>query len=132
MNDMKLINETPVSEMLDLLSDYNSQKDVIKLKKQELIDTILTPEIKAQIAAIDAEFADKEITVDEKIKELTTIIEEAVISLGKSAKGKYLAAVYFNGKVTWDSKTLDGYAISHPEINLMRREGKPYIVIRRV
>lgn len=43
-----------VTEKLDTLADYQVQADMLALEKQALIDAILTPEIKAQIAEIAA------------------------------------------------------------------------------
>jgi hypothetical protein len=116
---------------LDLISEYQSQKDVLNLQKQEFIDSVLTPEIKAKIADIEAEFAGKGSAADENIAALTAEVKNMVIEAGSSIKAKNLQAVYAKGRVSWDPKSLDGYAIGHPEILNFRKEGEPSVSIRK-
>lgn len=119
-------------EMLDMLAEYQNERDVAAMQKQELIDSVLTPEIKAKIADIEAEFQLTTATVDEKIADLTEQVKQAVIAEGQSVKGNYLHAVYNKGRISWDSKTLDGLAMVIPDILKARREGDPSISIRRI
>ena len=119
-------------EMLDTLAEYQYERDVAAMQKQELIDNVLTPEIKAKIADIEAEFRLTTATVDEKIADLTEQVKQAVIAEGQSVKGNYLHAVYNKGRISWDSKTLDGLAMVIPDILKARKEGEPSISIRRI
>ena len=121
-----------VEKMLDTLAEFRSEKDAISLKKNELIDTVLTPEIKARIAEIEAEFAGKEDTVSKKIDDLTTEIKNGTLGLGASVKATLLHAVWAKGRISWDTKAMDGYAVDHPEILFMRKEGDPSVSIRTV
>jgi hypothetical protein len=36
------------------------------------------------------------------------------------------------GRVSWDTKALDGYAVAHPEIEKLRIEGAPTVRIAKV
>ncbi len=121
-----------VKSKLDLIAEYQSQKDLLNLQKQEIIDTILTPEIKAKIAEIEAEFTGKGETADTNIAALTAEVKDMVIQTGASIKGNNLHAVYAKGRVSWDAKGLDGYAVGHPEILYMRKEGEPSVSIRKI
>ena len=121
-----------IKSKLDILADYQSEKDVINLQKQELIDSILTPEIKAQIADIEAEFSGKSETVDENIETITSEIKQAIIDTGESVKGDYLHAIWVKGRVSWDTKSLDGYAVAHPELLELRKQGDPSVSIRKI
>lgn len=118
--------------MLDQLSEYQSQRDVLGLRKQELIDTLLTPEIKWQITEIEAEFQGKALTVDENINILTADIKEAVITCQETVKGSHLMAVFVRGRVTWDGKRLDGMMSLIPALRDARKEGDPSVTIRRI
>jgi phage host-nuclease inhibitor protein Gam len=118
--------------MLDTLAEYQAQRDVMELEAQSLKDTILTPEIKAQLAAIDAEFADKSAAVDANIAALTEQIKAAVVAGGATVKGAHLQAVYTKGRVSWDSKILDGLAMVIPQIAEARKVGDPSVSIRKV
>ena len=127
-----------VTELLDTLAEYQSQKDAAMLAKQEVIDSILTPEIKAQLAAIDEEFTIQTAAVDANITSLTDEIKALVIERAptvaekeRSIKGAYLQAVYSKPRTSWDTEGLDGYAVAHPEITKFRKTGKPSVSIRK-
>ena len=126
------MEEQEIKSKLDLISEYQAQKDLLNLEKQALIDTILTPEIKAKIAEIEAEFLGKGETADTNIAALTTEVKDLVIQAGASIKGNALHAVFAKGRVSWDAKGLDGFALTHPEILYMRKEGDPSVSIRRI
>ncbi len=41
-------------------------------------------------------------------------------------------AVWSKGRETWDTKSLDGYALAHPEIASLRKVGDPSVSIRKI
>ena len=83
-------------------------------------------------AEIEAEFAGKADAVDENIRKLTDEIKNAVKELGTSVKADHFQAVYVKGRVTWDTSKMDGYAVGHPEVLFMRKEGEPSVTLRRI
>ena len=119
-----------IKNKLEQLAEFKAQKDIASLDMQALIDAIYTPEIKAQIKEIEEEFAYQTQAVDENIKLLEDEIREAVIEHGESVKGSAFHAVYMKGRVSWDGKFLDGYAVDHPELLHWRKEGNPTVSIR--
>jgi len=121
-----------IPEELDRLANMQAERDVLAMTKQQLIDAIITPEIKAQIAEVEAEFAPKLETVDAKIEAQTSIVKRLVLEIGDSVKGAFLHAVFAKGRVSWDTKALDGYAVAHPEIVAMRKTGDPSVSIRNI
>lgn len=121
-----------IQNKLDELSELYAQRDLATLDKQRLLDEILTAEIKARMADIDAEFSGKTKVVDEKIKALEAEVKQDVLQNGASVKGQFLHAVFTKGRVTWDSKSLDGYAKAHPELLEYRKEGDPSVSLRKV
>ncbi len=86
------------------------------LEKQTLLDEIYTAEIKARMAEIEAEYATKIEGVTANIAALEAEIKQAVIAHGASIKGSFIHAVFVKGRVSWDTKSLDGYATAHPEL----------------
>jgi len=126
------MDEKDIQVMLDQLAEYQAMKDVMMLERQKLIDEIYTEEIKQRMAEVEIEFAGKTETVDENIERLTEQIKQAVIEHGKSVKSSVYGAVYVRGRVTWNAKSLDGYAIAHPQILSFRKEGKPSVSLRIV
>jgi len=119
-------------QKLDQLAELQAQSDLLRLKKQELIDGILTPEIKAQISEVEAEFEPQEDAIKEKSSELETSVRDEVVELGQSVKGIALQAVFMNGRISWDTKGLDGYIVAHPELEQFRKQGNPSVSIRKV
>lgn len=119
-------------ELLNRLAEYQAQRTVAELDKQALVDSVLTPEIKAKLADIDAEFADKVAAVDQNIADLTAQVKEAVIQNGASVKGSHLQAVYAKGRVSWNTKLLEGLAMVIPQVNEAKTVGDPSVSIRNV
>jgi hypothetical protein len=83
-------------------------------------------------AEIEAEFAGKSEAVDENIRKLTEEIKADVKALGETVKAEHFQAVYVKGRVTWDTSKMDGYAVGHPEVLFMRKEGDPSVTLRRI
>ncbi len=119
-------------QKLDQLAELQAQAEYLALQKQALIDAVLTAEIKAKLAEIEAEFAPGAETVAANIATLTTEVKADVIAAGSTVKGAHLQAVFSKGRVSWDTKALDGYAAAHPEITPFRKEGEPSVSIRKV
>lgn len=60
------------------------------------------------------------------------MISRAILESGESVKGVELQAVFSKGRTTWDGQKLAGYAIAHPEIEKLKKVGKPSVAIREV
>lgn len=118
-------------QKLDKIADLKSAQALRESDKQALIDQVLTPEIKAKIAEIEAEFAASD-NVTDTINLLTEEVKSEVAQLGETVRGTFLMAVYSKPRVSWDTKALDGYIVSHPELTQFRKEGAPSVSIRGV
>ena len=118
-----------IQEKLDKIADLKSAQSLRESEKQALIDQVLTPEIKTKIAEIEAEFAASD-NITDTINLLTEEVKSEVAQLGKTVKGTFLMAVYSKPRVSWDTKALDGYIVSHPELTQFRKEGAPSVSIR--
>jgi len=119
-------------QKLDQLAEMYAQQDVIRLDKQKLIDGILTDEIKAKIAEIEAEFKPQSEGLTQNISALESEVKTDVVTLGESVKGNVLHAVYTKGRITWDTKGLEGVLVNQPELAKFRKEGDPSVSIRRI
>lgn len=120
-----------IVQKLDQLANFQAQKDYLGLQKKELIDQVLTPEIKARLEEIETEFAGRAEIVDANIQALEEEIKNELIKKGETVKGSFLSAVWCKGRVSWDTNALDGYARAHPEIIGFRKQGEPYVTIRK-
>ena len=119
-----------IIDKLNHLAQTRTQRANLTAEKQAAIDRVVTPEIKAQLDAIDREFAETEKDLDFAIGVLEAEIKAAVLAQGVSATGQHLQATWNRGRVTWDTRALDTYSVLHPEIRTYRKEGEPFVVIR--
>ena len=121
-----------IQEMLDQLAEYQAQRALLDVKRQELVNEVYTPEIQARLTEIDIEFAPLFNAVDENINALTDNIKAEVITTGASVKGAHLQAVYTKGRVSWDTKIIEGLAVVFPDLEKARKIGDPSVSIRKV
>jgi hypothetical protein len=121
-----------IKSELNKLAEYQAQRQVLALVKQEQIDKVMTPEIKQALADIEAEFAGKLAGVDGNINILAGDIKAAVVAEGASVKGTFLQAVYSKPRVTWDSGKLEGLALAFPPLLEARKIGEASVSIRDV
>ena len=123
-----------IVQMLDQLGEYDAQVALLDITRQELIDQVLTPEIKTRLREIDDEFAPKYEGVTAKIVDLKAQIKAEVLRVKASVKGRYYQAVYAKGrKGGWDGDKLDGFAMAHPEILKAKKpDGNPDVSFRKV
>ena len=119
-------------DLLNELAELQAQLDLANMKKQELIDAVITPEIKAQIADIDQEFAGPIETIGSNMADLTARIKEQVEIIGSTVKGNSYMAVWSKPRVSWDSKALDGMMNLIPQLAKARSEGQPSVSIRKI
>lgn len=124
------MSEIEIKKKLDRLAEFHAQLDAAMLEKQSLLDTIITDEIKKRLEEVEAEYAAKTEGVSANIGKLEAEIKQAVIANGASVKGAFLHAVFTKGRVSWDTKSLEGYAVAHPEVLSLRKVGDPSVSIR--
>lgn len=121
-----------LSSKLDQLANYIAQRDVFSLQKNELIDQVLTPEIRARLDEIEAEFAGKMEAIEANIEALEEEIRQEALRQRSSVKGTFLRVIWHKGRTSWDTKSLDDYARSHPEVIAFRKQGQPYVSIVKI
>jgi hypothetical protein len=119
-----------ITNLLNELSELQAQRDLLELDRKAAVDSVLTPEIRQQLADIDAEFADKGQTVTEKIAEMEKEVRGCVIEHGETVKGEHLMAVY-SLRTSWDTKRLEGYAAAHPEVLGLRKQSVSISIRKR-
>ena len=126
-----LVTLTRQAQDAEIRQRIQAMKTEIQAKVEKETKGVYTA-LAQRKAEIEAEFAGKAEAVDENIKKLTDDIKANIKLLGCSVKGERYQGVYVSGRVTWDPKSLDGYAVGHPEILHFRKEGEPSVSIRRI
>lgn len=105
----------------------------VKLRLQELDEEKLKLLTTVQEILHDLE-AEKVTALENIDTSLKAVEEEIKIEvLAKSATCKVDGigmAVYNKGRVTWETKGLDGLMVAVPELAKFRKEGEPYVTFR--
>jgi len=120
------------SELLEKLTEFYAQRDLLGIDRRRAEQSAIPAEVQARLDEIAAEFGDKAAAVNDNIAALEAQVKEAVLAEGETIKGGALQAVWVKGRVSWDSKALDGYCKAHPELAEYRKQGEPSVAIRKV
>ena len=97
-----------------------------------MLSSVYTPEIKQAISDIEVEFKTKTEGLNKNISALEEEVKSDVIGVGETVKGTVLMCLYNSPRITWDTKSMEGYVIDHPELKKFRNEGSPYCSFRKV
>lgn len=124
------VNDLEATRLLNYLAELRAQQDALRIEWEQLRDTILAP-VKPELAALDTEYEPRMNAVMNAIASVETNVKQQVLGVGHTVKGEHLMAILISGRVSWDSKGLDGYAVAHPEIERFRKQGEPSVTIRK-
>lgn len=116
------------TQKLERLTELYAKRDLLSLDKKAAIPA----EVQAILDEIEAEFAPKQEALSAEIEQLEQAVKADVLETGETAKGGSLQAVYTKGRVSWDTRALDGYAKANPAIAEYRKQGDPSVSIRKV
>lgn len=114
-----LINDTQVIKHLDRMAQLDARIAAINVLINEI------PQVKAFIEEIN-DLNDKRSMSAKRVEEYIKTITKG------SIKGEYLQAVYSKGRSSWDTKSIEGYAASHPELLQFKKTGAPTVSFRSV
>lgn len=121
-----------IEQGLNQLAKLRSEWEMLNLEKQAAIDKIIPLEFKQLIDQIQKSFEERTKLLENKISCLEQEIKLETVNCGSTIKGLYLQAVFSNGIVTWDSKGLEEYAKSQPELLQFRKQGNAFVSIRKL
>lgn len=116
------ITESEIKELLFQLGEMEYQKSKIELEKQQMIESVMTPEIKQAIADINLEFASREEIANGNIEALREKIKAEVLIIGHSVHSDFYQAQWKKGRDNgFDTKMLSGMAKLIPQINAAKK-----------
>jgi 5-methylcytosine-specific restriction endonuclease McrA len=118
------VEEEGITDELNELAELESRLEALEEEKKARKEEILTPEMQARLDAIDEEYSKLVEPLDESISAIRSRIKERSEHYRLTVKGSEFQAVWRSGPVKWDTKGLDEYAKTHPEIIQYRKEGK--------
>lgn len=129
---MERKGKTSTEEKLNKLSELKSTMDELEAQRDEEVKTVLTPEPQAQVDKIFDKWDSSIEDTKAQMTKLREEIESEVLSGGKTVKGARLMGVWNKGRVSWDSKKLDGMMALIPQLTEARKVGEPTVSIREV
>jgi hypothetical protein len=86
--------------------------------------------VRAELQAVEAKYEPALQEASQAIAELEAEVKAEVLKVGRTVRVGPVRAVFYRGRVTWDSKGLARYAQGHPELERFRKVGAPCVVIR--
>lgn len=117
-------------ELIDQLAKLNADREILLDEKERAVRAIMPEELRRKLDEVAEAFEQRIEGLDKERKALENAVRDQVLHDGESIRGAKLLALYQEGKTSWDTKGLDGYAVAHPEIAVFRKEGKPFVTIR--
>ena len=118
--------------MLDDLSALQARYTALAQAHAAARQAALPARVRQALARVDADYADALEALETTIAQVTGSVKQAVLERGTSVRGTRLHAIWVKGRVRWDSRYLEIYAASHPEVRPARTEGQPSVTIREV
>ena len=123
------LEEERIADELDELAESELQLEALEEEKKARREQILTPEMQAQLDAIDEEYSKLAEPWEESISAIRLRIKERTEQYRLTVKGSGFQAIWRSGPIKWDSKGLQEYTKTHPEILQFRKEGKSSVAI---
>jgi len=109
------------------ISEKSSVEDICQEMKKAMYAIELLK------STIPAEIIEAIASHEETIAAARELLKEQVVKTQQTFKSDFgLTIVFNNGRETWDSKGLNGYAVVHPEIACFKKIGKPYASIKEM
>jgi hypothetical protein len=118
-----------IAPKLDRLTKLH-QATVSSRAEYEARKEAIANKIQAELEALDAEYAPLFEALGQQESQLQDEIKDDVRLYGRSVEGNGVKATYVKGRVTWNTKELNEYAETHPEILPYRKEGSPSVRIQ--
>ena len=119
--------------LLDKLANTRNALAKVSADRAALVEAAMPQEVKDRLAEIETEFSPILKEGAENAANIEKQIKAAVLEThGETVRGASLMAVWSKGRVSWDTKALDGYLKAHPELDEFRSEGEPSVSIREV
>ncbi len=117
-------------EKLERLGEIKKAIEKLKADETAEIETILTPEIRAEIEKIGLKWAEKIAEFQSLKEQLEAEVTAEVLTAGETVKSPEVMAVWNKARVSWDGKKLDGMMALIPQLSEARKVGDPTVSFR--
>lgn len=122
-----------VEQMLDRLYVLRADAIDLQLEKERSQSAIIPQEIKDKLNILEEEYALKFVENQRERDQLEMTIREAVAVRQENYKGASgMSALFMPGRVSWDTRGLEGYAKANKAVLAFRKVGEPFVTIKGV
>lgn len=119
-----------IRTMLKDLATIREDREAEQALYEAEVVVIMKP-VEEQLEAAKLRYQDATASLDFEISQLEADIKAATLEHGETVKGATLRAQFTRGRVSWNTKGLAGYAVANPEVLAFRKQGVPYVSIRK-
>ena len=91
-------------QAIETLEELYAARDLLSIKKHEMIQAVMPEEVKIAVSDIKAEFVQKEDSLNDKIKDAEGRIRGIVKDGGSTVTGKHWQVIYARGSYTVSAK----------------------------
>lgn len=130
VNGFKPITEMGATELFEFIVNCHSIEEQEIEYRDQLIHALLTEEQREKIREIHEEFDDRLTAVQESRSAAEDTLKVKTLEAGETLSHGPHKAIYNKGRVSWDSKGLDGLLLAVPQLKSLRREGQPFVSIK--
>jgi len=129
------MTEELIKQMLSERKCLLDERCEIERQFYEEFNACMPPELKDAMTEVERKQDEVRAKWDarrgcEELDAISAAIQEQAVTLGKSVKYDAGQVVFYHGRVTWDSKKLDGMMALIPQLGEARKVGEPYAVIK--
>ena len=89
-------------------------------------------DFRADFELLKAKFEAENADLMTKISDLEAEIKAEILQKGETVSTEKMSAIFVKGRVSWDGKLLEGYALAHPDVLPCRKVGAPSVSFRPV
>lgn len=123
-------NKAEIVQLLEQLTTVEDQLALLRVDLEKARDAALTPQVRAELAAIDEEIGPRIQHGESLVAGFKEKIKAAVIARGETVRGGRMMAVFNKARISWDSKALLGFARAYPEVETFKTELEPTVSFR--
>lgn len=128
------MNNEEIVVLMNKYVDMKSSISALEADKKKLIEETMPKEVRAKVTEIEEEFAGKTEKAQKELEKLEEEIKAGVVAVQKTLTVKGMKAFYYDGRVSWDAKGLEGVIKNNPDvakvISKFKKQGKPYASFR--
>lgn len=120
---------------LDYLASAKEAVEELKQERNNALDVLFSSipvELQQAIEDAKANYLERITNAEGIVSQMEATVKKLVVDKGATVKGDKLQAVYAAGRISWDSKGLQGYAAAVPDLWQFAKQGEPSVTIREV